>query len=1168
MPAPGWDHVLYVLGSCVDGTSCTNWVDSGDLDIVTTTSPQTFYIAVDGYSPGASGAYSDLLVTCPLLSGLDCTSAPALPCDSTVSGDTIGDPNDANQYAGVNGTWDGSEEIWEITLTAPTNIDIYLENHPGRQMALFLLDSCNVNNVVQGGLGEIHENGLPAGTYWVVVDGENQADNGAYDLRLRCSAPGTVPNCGTNCTDTLFQEDFGSGLPGTWSVVSNGNCAGPAATWTDANPGARTANSPITDPFMIVDSDFADICDMDERLESPIIDATVGGPFTEVHLTFDHYFNHLGPEQGDVLVRSSATAGWQTVASYLADSPNPEAVDIDISALALGQTDVEVAFHYYNANYEWYWMVDNVSVCGVGPSAAGLDCSAATPIACNETASGDTSAAGLSNAETAYSCGADTYDGNEQIFELTLATDQVVQFDLDDFGSRELDLFVLSACSPCSCVGGGGDSFALALTAGTYYLVVDGFSASDDGPFDLTVQCTSCVDPGFNNRWDTCENLQTGSPLTYASTSALEWNLDDCDYCRDAGNGCFSTPCTFDMYIVAECGTQMHMPLYDNETGDIQIYDLLDPSYPAASSRVYLYAQSTGGWSDEGYRIAWQDCSGVDPNWNDETTDIWFDGSPTLCGVYRAEFTDWGGFIWDLFSNCTGADSPGFRIYDNYCEALAAYSPKPALSVESLTISGTCPNYTVDYEISNSGCAAASTRIVVTSDLGGSVEQPELNILPGETRTGSMVLSVQNSGTGTITAYADFYDATLECQEAGSSAVACSISGGAAELTQPVVCDCVIPQFSNVQVEDLTCPVGIRVFWSAATFPTGSGHYDIYRSVVSFADALLNPPVASNVTGTEFVDNSTTPGNTYFYVVRAEDDAPAPPGCQVGPHGGVFTDVNVGPITDNLSQTENKPLDIGADLRAYRILPTEVNLDWSTVVPDVNTTHWHVYRATDPSLPFPDFWSMICPDKPTAGWLAPSTTTWNDTGATGPLYYYDVRSANDCEDISPGLLSADVVSTAPSCDGSGQIDFTAVARDGVPPFSYDWDFGDGSPASTLQNPTHTYGFPPYSHIVTLTVTDSTVPTPQVAVRQVEVGTGTAVAASFSWSALGLDVTFTGLPAGGTGSYTHTWDFGDGSGSSLQNPVHSYAAPGTYAVTYQVLDSLTGCQDVDTQDVTP
>jgi PKD repeat protein len=1171
LPTPSWDHILYALTSCLDGTSCVGWVDSGNLTLTTTASPQTFYIAVDGYSTTAEGAYSNLMVTCPIPTHLNCAAATAVSCGATMAGDTIGQANLQQEYASVSGTYAGSEIVHALTIASPKNLDIYLEGHPGRTMDLILLEmgACDVNRVLEGGVGQIHRNGAAAGTYYLIVDGRTPADNGAFSLRIVCNDPATVVDCGSNYTADevnayswldatggtalTLGDDANSGfiaLPfpfDYFGTVYNqvALCSNGWASFTDATSTAygNLSVPSATAPNALLAAFWDDL------------DPSLGG--TVYHATLGSAPNRTFVVQWDA-VRHHTLAGTYTFEIVLYETSNlvrfqyQSVGDRTSSTIGIESIGGTGGIELYENNIPALpdlTAYDILFTPGLPPPSP--NCASPTPLTCGVPVSGNTAGAGLANGATAYSCGVDRYDGNEQVFSFTLATPAVVELSLSGFGSRELDAFILSACSPCACVAGGSDHLKTGLDAGSYLVVVDGFAAGDNGPFTLALACVTCVDPGAHGRWTSCENPR--SPITTDTTSAFEWNFDDCDYCRDAGNGCFTTACTFDMYIVAECGGEMHMPLYDNETGRLKIYDMTRAQY------VPLFAQSTGGWTSSGLEISWQDCDGLDPRWNDQTTDIWFYGAPTLCGIYRAEFYDWGGFIWDLFSNCSGTDTPGFRVYDNYCEALAAYDPFPSLSLESLTITGSCPTYTVSYQISNAGCAAANTSVVASSDLGGTAEVSVDNILPGETRSGSFSLSVQNGGTGTITAYADFYDSVFECQEAGDNAAACSLLGGSGSITVPVVCGCVIPQFSNAQVEDLTCPVGLRINWDPATFASGSGHYDVYRSGVSFADAVAQPPLASLLAAPPFTDNAVTAGSTYYYVIRAEDSGAAVPPCTAGPHGGLFTDVNVGPIVNNLSQSQDKPYDIGEDLRGSRNPDGSAHLFWPTVVPHANTTHWHVYRSANPAAPFPDGWAMICPDKPDAGWLPPATLSYDDLTATGSFYVYDVRSANDCEDICPGPMSARFTSTSPSCDGSGLVSFTAAVTGGLAPFTYDWDFGDGSPHGSGATPSHSFSAPPSARTVTLTVTDSTNPTNQVGTHAAPVGYGPAVTATFSNSPAGLTVTFDGSAGGGTGNFSYSWRFGDNTASSQADPVHTYAAQGSYTVTLTVTDTESGCQ---------
>ena len=41
-------------------------------------------------------------------------------------------------------------------------------------------------------------------------------------------------------------------------------------------------------------------------------------------------------------------------------------------------------------------------------------------------------------------------------------------------------------------------------------------------------------------------------------------------------------------------------------------------------------------------------------------------------------------------------------------------------------------------------------------------------------------------------------------------------------------------------------------------------------------------------------------------------------------------------------------------------------------------------------------------------------------------------------------------------------------------------------------------------------------------------------------------------ASGTPDLTFSWDFGDGNTSTVEDPTHVYAAPGTYTVTLEVI----------------
>lgn len=174
-----------------------------------------------------------------------------------------------------------------------------------------------------------------------------QVDYGSVDL-------GEVP------TTEVLAETFDSGIPVTWTVEHMGSGSGEGSTWTTDDPGGRAL---FATPFAIVDSEFLGPgSTMDERLISPVID---GSGFTGWTLRFRHDFRWLDgemDEKGTVDVRSSVTGGvWTELARYEgADASG--LVELDLTAYAA--SDLQVRFRYFDAEWEWWWAVDDVTLLG------------------------------------------------------------------------------------------------------------------------------------------------------------------------------------------------------------------------------------------------------------------------------------------------------------------------------------------------------------------------------------------------------------------------------------------------------------------------------------------------------------------------------------------------------------------------------------------------------------------------------------------------------------------------------------------------------------------------------------------------------------------------------------------------------------------------------------
>jgi len=141
-----------------------------------------------------------------------------------------------------------------------------------------------------------------------------------------------------------------------------------------------------------------------------------------------------------------------------------------------------------------------------------------------------------------------------------------------------------------------------------------------------------------------------------------------------------------------------------------------------------------------------------------------------------------------------------------------------------------------------------------------------------------------------------------------------------------------------------------------------------------------------------------------------------------------------------------------------------------------------------------------------------------------------------------------------------QINFTSLATGG--PVNWDWDFGDGT-TSTDINPTHVYVLPG-SYTITLVVTDVNGLTDSwsdiYAVRPPKAKFALAPSVG---CAIPHTVFFTDQS---TLPDTWFWKFGDGSTSTLQNPVHNYTSTGSFTVILTTTDTIYGCVDSDTSIV--
>ncbi|QQS29961.1 MAG: VCBS repeat-containing protein [Sphingobacteriales bacterium] len=119
-----------------------------------------------------------------------------------------------------------------------------------------------------------------------------------------------------------------------------------------------------------------------------------------------------------------------------------------------------------------------------------------------------------------------------------------------------------------------------------------------------------------------------------------------------------------------------------------------------------------------------------------------------------------------------------------------------------------------------------------------------------------------------------------------------------------------------------------------------------------------------------------------------------------------------------------------------------------------------------------------------------------------------------------------------------------------------WDFGDGTPAvSGLPNPQHVYDTP---GVYTVSLTAGNSDCTDTYYRQIQVlPLPAATFTALENVCLLQPVQFAALPVNAS---AYHWDFGDGNGSNVPNPLYAYSQAGTFSVSLAITNS-TGCNSL-------
>jgi len=203
------------------------------------------------------------------------------------------------------------------------------------------------------------------------------------------------------------------------------------------------------------------------------------------------------------------------------------------------------------------------------------------------------------------------------------------------------------------------------------------------------------------------------------------------------------------------------------------------------------------------------------------------------------------------------------------------------------------------------------------------------------------------------------------------------------------------------------------------------------------------------------------------------------------------------------------------------------------------------------------------PNSPTPQFSAPSITGPGSESLDFCLTVTNAdgnQSTDTCQVQVTDLMTADFTCSSTSGFMPITIDFIDNSSGDIT--SWSWDFGDGSPPSTEQSPSHIYDtaglFTP-----SLTVSSPEGSDTQVRPDYISIENPIPAALFSASSTSGAAPMYVAFTDESTGDITDwLWDFGDGATSTDQKPSHTYINPGTYPVSLTV----TGPSGEDTLSV--
>ncbi|MBA3530352.1 MAG: carboxypeptidase regulatory-like domain-containing protein, partial [Ardenticatenales bacterium] len=174
---------------------------------------------------------------------------------------------------------------------------------------------------------------------------------------LHCHAPGYAHQ-----VVGLAESFEANALPSGWQIVDN---LGTGQGWRFDDPGKHGNLTGGAGGFAVVNSDFygKESSRQDTELRSPAFDLSqIAHPLLQFNSDFYGWAGGL-EEIADVDVSVDGGESWLNIWRHSgSDRRGPRLEMVDLSTVAGGKTEVRVRFHYYDAEWERWWQIDNARV--------------------------------------------------------------------------------------------------------------------------------------------------------------------------------------------------------------------------------------------------------------------------------------------------------------------------------------------------------------------------------------------------------------------------------------------------------------------------------------------------------------------------------------------------------------------------------------------------------------------------------------------------------------------------------------------------------------------------------------------------------------------------------------------------------------------------------------